>query len=47
MGLVFLEYQDARSAARAHAALEGRRFGANALRAEFYDPSAFDARELA
>jgi len=46
VGLVFLEYEDARSAARARAALEGRRFGPAALRADFYDPALFDAREL-
>jgi hypothetical protein len=37
VGLVFLEYEDWKSAERAHKALNGRSFGDNTVEARFLD----------
>lgn len=46
VGLVFVVFGDAGSAAAARAALHGRRFGGRAVEASFMDPGAFERGEL-
>lgn len=46
VGLVFLEYEDTKAAARACAALDGRRFGGNVLRASYFDQGKYEANQL-
>ena len=46
VGLVFVVFADAGSAAAARAALHGRRFGGRAVEASFMDPGAFERGEL-
>ena len=46
VGLVFVLFADAGSAAAARQALHGRRFGGRAVEASFMDPEAFERGEL-
>lgn len=43
VGLVFLEYEDARSAEKARLALDGRAFGDSTVKATLFDEAAFAA----
>eukprot|EP00877_Chromochloris_zofingiensis_P014566 jgi/Chrzof1/9363/Cz04g00030.t1 len=46
VGLVFLEYEDGKGAAKAQVALHGRQFGENKVDASFFDQDKFDARQF-
>lgn len=47
VGLVFLHYEDARSAEKARLALNGRMFGERPVEASIFDQAAFDACQFA
>lgn len=45
VGLVFLEYQDTKSAEKARLALNGRMFGEKPVIASIFDQSKFEAQQ--
>jgi hypothetical protein len=47
VGLVFLQYEDARSAEKARLALNGRMFGERPVEASIFDQAKFDAQQYA
>lgn len=46
VGLVFLKYEDPKSAERAQLALNGRKYGENNIQATFFDAAKFEAGQL-
>lgn len=46
VGLVFLAFESEKSATKAQAALNGRKFGENLVVSSYFDESAFSRRDL-
>lgn len=46
VGLVFLQYEDAKGAQRAKVALHGRKFGLNVLEASAYDLARYSSKDF-